>query len=201
MIVAAVTAYVAMRRLTRNIGLAIVGLGALAALVLPAGALAKRTTVAPPGNSGISQYLEVVPTAAGPSPPGVGGGPVGGGQGGVLTDLQRHRLDGSGPNGRTLVTVVDATAPQQPGPAPANRSAAATGRSGAPGEGASPAPAGTGTTQALPPALTGSRASLILDAVDGSGGGGLGGFLPAFMLVSALALAGAYAVRRRRLHQ
>ena len=66
MIVAAVTAYVAMRRLTRNIGLAIVGLGALAALVLPAGALAKRTTVAPPGNSGISQYLEVVPTAAGP---------------------------------------------------------------------------------------------------------------------------------------
>ena len=146
MIVAAVTAYVAMRRLTRNIGPAIVGLGALAALVLPAGALAKRTTVAPPGNSGISQYLEVVPTAAGPSPPSVGGGPVGGGQGGVLTDLQRHRLDGSGPNGRTLVTVVDATAPQQPGAAPANRSAAATGRSGAPGEGASPAPADPGAS-------------------------------------------------------
>jgi hypothetical protein len=49
--------------------------------------------------------------------------------------------------------------------------------------------------------LTGSRASLILDAVDGSGGGGLGGFLPAFLLVSSLVLAGAYAVRRRRLHQ
>jgi hypothetical protein len=194
MTVAAVTAYVAMTRLTRNIGLAIAGLGALAALVLPTGAVAKRTTVAPPGNSGISQYLEVVPTAAGPSPPGAGGG-----QGGVLTGLQRHRLDASGPNGRTLVTVVDATAPQQP--APANRSPAATGQSGAPGEGASRAPNGTGATQALPPALTGSRASLIFDAVDGSGGGGLGGFLPAFMLVSALALAGAYAARRRRLHQ
>ena len=194
-----------MRRLTRNIGLAIVGLGALVALVLPAGALARRTTVAPPGASGISQYLEVVPTAAGPSPPGGVGGPVGGGHGGVLTEVQRQHLDGSGPNGQTLAAVVDATAPQQPAPPASNRSAAAVARSGTPGEGAVASPAGgasaLGSTQVpLSSTSTGSPASLIVDAVGGSGSGGLGGFLPAFMLVSALGLAGAYVVRRRRPH-
>jgi hypothetical protein len=189
-----------MRRLTRNIGLAIVGLGALSALVLPAGAVAKRTTVAPPGNSGISQYLEVVPTAAGPSPPSAGGGPVGGGHGGVLTDIQRQRLDSAGPNGRTLAAVVDETAPQQPAPAPASGGAAGLGRSGAPGEGASAPSRSVDTPQALPATSGGSPASLILDAVGGSGSSGVGGLLPSFLLVSALAAAGAYAIRRRRLH-
>jgi hypothetical protein len=179
-----------MRLLTRILPLAIV------ALVLPASAWATgRTTVAPPGASGISQYLEVVPTSSGASPPGTGGGPGGGAaHGGGLTDIQRRRLDGIGPDGRTLAAVVAATVPEQAGPAAATRIASPLGRTGASGVLASAPPEGAPSSSPS----SGSPASLIVDAVSGGGGGGLGGFLPAFMLVSALAVAAAYAVRRRR---
>jgi hypothetical protein len=184
-----------MRYLTRILPVTIV------ALVLPGPAWAART-VAPPGASGITQYLEVVPTAAGASPPGIGGGPGRGGNagagpqsGGVLTETQRHRLNGIGPDGRTLAAVVDATAPQQAGPASATAAASALERTGAPGEGASGPPGG----QPLSSGSSASPASLVLDAVGGQGAGGLGAFLPAFMLLSALALAGTYVVRRRRM--
>lgn len=177
-----------MRHLNRILAFAIV------ALVFPSGAWARgRATVAPPGASGITQYLEVVPTAAGPTPP--GGGGSGGARSAVLTDAQRHRLDGLGPDGRTLAAVVDATAPQQAGPVAATETASPLGQTEAPEDGSGPP-----GRLVLAPGSGGSPASLILDAVGGRGGGGLGTFLPAFMLASAVAFAGAYAVRRRRPH-
>src|SRR2546421_8033190 len=54
--------------------------------ILPATAIAKRHVIAPPGNSGVSQYVETVPTAQGGRPTsslhGHGGGGAGGGGGG-----------------------------------------------------------------------------------------------------------------------
>jgi hypothetical protein len=182
-----------MRHLTRILPVAIV------ALVLPATAWATGgATVAPPGQSGIAQYLEVVPSAAGARPPGAGGGNGGAGaaQGGALTDTQRHRLDGLGPDGRSLAAVIDATAPQQAAPAAATGTASPSGRPEAPGAYAS----GSSGGRPLSSGSSGSPASLLLDAVGGHDGGGLGPSLPAFMLVSALGVAGAYAVRRRRMH-
>lgn len=171
---------------------------ALLAFVLPATATARhRITVEPPGDSGISQYAEVVPTGAGASPPSSSSGAgAGGGGGGALTAIQRRALNALGPDGRTLVAVVDATSPQSLGipTRPATRVAPSTGR-GADAQAAgfaSPA-----VSPPLPSSSGGSAASLVFDAVAGHGGGGLGIFLPGFMLVSALGVA-ALVVRRRR---
>jgi hypothetical protein len=180
----------------------------LLALALPATASAThRVTVAPPGDSGISQYLEVVPTAQGATPPGPGGGAgggAGGGQGGALTASQRRRLSALGPDGRTLAAVVDATAPQSLGvPVPsraATRSAISGGRTGALGTGgpASGAQSGGGTNLRAAPAS--SPASLVFDAAAGSGSGGGSVWLPAFMLASLIGFT-LVAVRRRRTGQ
>lgn len=179
-----------MRLLTRILPLAVV------AASLPGSAAAKpRTTVAPPGASGITQYLEVVPSAAGPTPP----GPVASdGHGSALTDGQRRQLDGLGPDGRKLAAVVDATAPQSPGPSGASPPATAAGRAGSQAGGGPEVAGGSGTAAKLPPQTGGSPASLILDAVGGREGAGFGALLPVFMLTSAL-VAAAYGLWRRRM--
>jgi len=174
------------------------------ALALPATAVARgRATVAPPGDSGITQYLEVVPTAQGGSPPraagGAGGGTTGG-QGGALTASQQRQLNALGPDGRTLAAVVDATAPQSLGvPVPgraANGSASSVGGRGA-GVGARASGADSVPAASLPSASGSSPASLMLDAAAGRGGGGLGWLLPALMLASLVGVT-LVAVRRRR---
>lgn len=159
-------------------------------LALASTASAKtRVTVAPPGDSGISQYLEVVPTGAGGSPPRAGGRA---GQGSVLSANQSRELNSLGTNGRTLESVVDATAPQTFGIGHPSRGISASGaRSGAVRR------AGAGGTSGLHPAPSASPASLILGAAAGHGGGGLGFLLPGFMVASALAVT-LLAVRRRR---
>ncbi len=185
-----------MRFLTRILPVTIVVLG------LAATASAKtRVTVAPPGDSGISQYAEVVPTGAGGSPPRPGGGPGGGGQASVLSPTQRSQLDALGPNGRTLESVVDATAPQTFGIAVAGgastRPGARSGTAGRP-EGGGLAPgAGAGATADLHSGSGASPVSMLLGAAAGHGGGGVGYLLPGFMLASAIA-AMLLAVRRRR---
>src|SRR5271165_2620249 len=62
--------------------------------------------LAPPGNSAISQYLEVVPTAGGPAPPRDGAGPSR-----ALTPAQQRKLGALGGAGHVLASVVAATTP------------------------------------------------------------------------------------------
>jgi hypothetical protein len=181
-----------MRQLTRILLLGLVVLG------VPATALARtRATVAPPGNSAISQYFEVVPTAQGGSPPHAGGGAGGGtagGQGGALTAGQQRKLNALGPGGRTLATIVEATAPQTLGvPVPSRHAAKPTGAAG----GNAASGGASADSEKLPMVSGDSPASLILHAAAGGGGGGVGVLLPAFMLASLVGVT-LVVIRRRR---
>ena len=183
-----------MRHLTRILPIALLCLG------VPATAAARLRTVAPPGDSGISQYAEVVPTAAGATPPRGGGGGAVGGKGSALTASQRGHLNALGPDGRALAAVVYATAPQALGVPVASRAATrpatGVGRAGGSG-GASADSSGSPVARSLPSSPTSSPVSIVLGAAAGQGSGGLGIWLPGFMLVSALGV-GVLAVRRRR---
>jgi hypothetical protein len=99
------------------------------ALALPGAAAARGPIVlAPPGNSAVSQYAEVVPTSRGggmPRPPGD--------RGGGLTPAQRRSYASEGSDGRALVAVTDATSP---GTAALGAAAAAAGANGAGSNGA-----------------------------------------------------------------
>jgi hypothetical protein len=168
----------------------------LLALVLPAGADARRRTLAPPGNSAVSEYLETIPTDAGQTPPtrptppppppahspssGQSPVPSQGDQGGALTTGQSRRLDRLGADGRTLAALVNATSP------PVARGAAGT--SGAAG----------GSPRGLTDVGTSSPFSSILAAATGrDGGGGLGPLLPMLMLAGVVAVC-VRILRRRR---
>jgi hypothetical protein len=196
------------------------------ALVLPGVAAAKpRAVLAPPGDSAVSQYVEVVPTASGATPSqaptaangsATGGGQAGGVQSRALTPSQQARLDALGADGRTLAAVVDATSPP-PAPdsaAAASRGAGAENASGAYSSGAGSA-SGAHSAGNASGALTAARAvedgaggllsgarprstaSLIADTALGGGSDGLGIVLAAIALVGALGVV-ARAVRRRR---
>ena len=179
------------------------------ALVSPALAAAKGVvTIAPPGDSAVSQYVEVVPGDTGASPPQAGGG-----QGGPITSGQRGQLDRLGASGRTLAAVVAATAPEPIAAADGSAWAAASdrrgrtatsgvaGRRGAgPGAGVSPgALTGTDTSRVVSGAGAPSAPALILDAAAGGGASGLGIFLPVIMVACAVGVvAGALRQRRSR---
>jgi hypothetical protein len=150
--------------------------GATVAIALPAAAAASSPVLlAPPGNSGITQYAEVVPSDQGATPPRTGGAPGSG----PVTLAQQRRFDRLGADGRTLAAVTKATAPP---PFSASTKASAASSVAAP----------------IPPRelnAAGARSAFasIVDAALGPGGGALG----AIMLVSAVALV-ARGVRRRR---
>lgn len=178
---------------------------ALVALIVSAPAVARPRTIAPPGNSGVSQYVESIPTAAGgrptstitPSGGGGGGGrrdrPTstitqsggggGGGRGGssALSPANQAALVRQGSDGVQAAALARATAPAKT--AAASHRGAVTGvRPHAPvAAGSGPSPA-----TALVKALTGSAS-----------GGGLGPLLPVILVVSAVG-AGLLALRRRR---
>jgi hypothetical protein len=159
---------------------------AIAALASPivAPAAAKTSTVSPPGNSGLTQYLEVVPTASGNKPsknvkkdksP--------------LSDRQQQRLAKAGSDGRALLKVVSGTSPQHPSKPKRARKVPAT---------------TTATTPTVTQAQTtsagkgkGVLATAFVTNDSGSGDGGLGIPLIVPMLVVA-ALAGGFALGRRR---
>jgi hypothetical protein len=150
------------------------------ALIEPLSAFASRhpAYLAPPGNSAVAQYLEVVPTAAGSKPPGASGITH------PLTGGTVARLDRLGPDGRLLVTVVDQTAQpgSTPSPGPAPRS------------GVRPAPGGSvslSRTSASSPVASALAAAAGQDA-----GGGTGIWLPIVML-GAVAVVVASVIRRR----
>jgi hypothetical protein len=162
-------------------------------LALPAAAEgSQHATLAPPGNSAVSQYLETVPNSMGSSPPGAGGPHTG-----ALTPGGRRGVDRLGSDGRTLAAVVDATTPPaaaaSPPAASTNRRARVSGTTGTIGH--------RGATASLPP-LSGDGApspvSSVLAAATGrDGGGGLGIFLPGLMLAGVFALIARVVWRRR----
>lgn len=179
----------------RRIGLALAIL-----LATPAWAQARVHAIAPPGNSGVSQYLETVPTAGGNQPTntvhpragGVGAGGSGGpgstggngGSGAVvhIAPSTQRALAEKGPDGVAAAALAQATAPR------GGSSRAVAGGAAA----ASSAPAtstddGSSPTASVFKALTGS-----------TGRGGVGPLLPIVLIGSALAAAGLGLTRRRR---
>ena len=148
-------------------------------LMLPVTAAAKPPVLAPPGQSAISQYVEVVPNDMGGTPTRPGGAATG-----ALTSGQRRQLNNLGADGRTLAAAVDATAQPAVSGSAETRADLQVGGSQRRGEpsGGSGVPGG----QLSGPGAR-STASLLLSAASG-GGGGLGVLLPAIM---AVALVGA----------
>jgi hypothetical protein len=94
-------------------------LGVVIALsVFAPAAQATLRTIAPPGNSGVQQYLENVPTASGNRPTnsihvgGAGGGGGHGGGGGGITPSTQRRLTALGAAGANAAALAKATAPR-----------------------------------------------------------------------------------------
>lgn len=183
-------------------------LGALIAVLAPSVAAAHPPRVAPPGNSGVNQYLESVPTArggrpsntiqppGGPTTPSGGGGASSGGGGGNVSVSTQHALVRQGRDGRAVIAVTRATAP-------------ATGRGDSRLHTRAKKPTGAGTSRApssyprssthpLSSAAVSSPGSSVVNALTGStASGGLGPILPVIAIAIAIG-AGALALLRRR---
>jgi hypothetical protein len=168
--------------------------------ILAPTAHAKVRTVTPPGNSGVQQYVESIPTVSGGRPTGsvhsvavAGGGHNGGGSsggattggGGPITASTQRRLAAQGTAGAAAATLARATAPRVSRPGaktPGSGKAAGSNRS-------------TGT--AIQTGGGASAVGSVADAVTGSAStGGLGTLLPVILLVTLLG-SGATALLRR----
>jgi hypothetical protein len=167
-------------------------LAMLAALALaaPGVASAATTTNAPPGNSGISQYLEVVPSASGNKVKGDG-------KTSPLNGKEQKKLQQSGSDGQALQRVVDQTSPDTPAattPSTASKPKAKSHKT-------STTKTSTSTTSDDTTTEREHDAQAVAAAYDsGSGGGGGSGIgVPLIALMGAAALAvGAIAVVRHR---
>jgi hypothetical protein len=157
-------------------------------LALPAGAVA--ATCAPPGNSGVNQYVEVVP-GVGCNHPTSGPGSGNGGHhtGGTLPGNTSHQLAASGGAGKAVQQLVATS-----GTGGSSRGTSATHKHGH-GTTGSPANVGHQITASGRSPLS----ALLHPILTGAGAGGLGLILPvglacilAFMVLVAL-------LRRRRL--
>jgi hypothetical protein len=152
----------------------------LIVLLAPAGAGAAQST-APPGNSGISQYVEVVPSST-------GGKPTKGGKPGPspLTRAQQRELARAGSTGRQLANVVALTSPPVAGAA-----APASGKAGKHKSGKGGASSGDVKQAAAVAAAYGGGSG-------GSGGQGTGIGVPLIVLMgAAAAVVGGIALARR----
>jgi len=153
-------------------------IGGLLALAIPASALARAPirTIAPPGVSGVSQYVEDIPTAKGNRPSasvilGGGKGPGSSSGSSALSPSTQRALDRQGSAGRQAAALVDATAPSATSHS-SNEAGILDGAS-------------TGPTTAVLKAMTGSAAH-----------GGLGVLMPVLMVL-IVAGTGVLALRRR----
>jgi len=165
-------------------------ISALVVLALPASALAhgktKPKTIAPPGVSAVSQYVEVVPSAGGGRPSSTvhisQGGAVGRGSspasGSSVSGSTVRAMNHLGRSGAAAAALAGATAPS---------SAARNGSSALDESRVATADAAGAPASALLKALTGSSA-----------GGGLGLVLPLILVGSLLLAAAAALVKRRR---
>ena len=149
-----------------------VGLVCGALLALPAGAGA--AVCAPPGNSGVGQYLEVVPGASCNHKT---GGPSGT-HGGSLPPGTAHQLSSQGGAGQAVAALVRST-----GTAPRGSAH----RSGT-------------HTAAVPSAPGRSLLPALLHPIVSGSGGGLGVLLPLLLAAALIAVGAAALLRRRRVH-
>jgi len=133
------------------------------ALALASGARAAQC--APPGVSGVSQYLETIPGAKCPQPTGGSGKHH---RGGALPPGTARGLAAQGPAGASVAQLVAAS-----GTAPARRGAGRRGGAGsARGRRRQSASGGGGEGGAAPPAVSGrSPATAIIHPLVSSGGG------------------------------
>lgn len=167
-------------------------------LMISAPASAKRKNV-PLGNSAISQYVEVIPSASGGRPtsnisPPSGGGKTPSGPSAVPASTSKA-LASQGPLGAADAAVAQATAPARlPHPA-ANIGQA---RSTAPPR-IRGSQARTQTNRAIPSSGGASPAADVFKALGGaSGGGGLGVLLPVILAISVLGGGAVARVRKLR---
>jgi hypothetical protein len=167
-------------------------LGVLLSLIVPAGAGAAVRTIAPPGNSGVSQYQEDVPTAKGNRPsntitPGTTNGP------GPSSGSGSSSGAGSSSSGGSLSSSTLRALDRQ---GSAGRGAAALAQATAPGQGGASRPTGIGRDSQEPGS---SPASSLVKALTGSSnGGGLGALLPIILAVTLVAATALALLRRRR---
>lgn len=151
-------------------------------LVFPAGATA--IVCAPPGNSGVSQYLETVPGDSCNAPPSGSRGKAGG----SLPPATLHKLAAQGAAGQAVERLVSS--------AQGTPSAGSPGAAGTHGAGAN----GVGGMRAARLAAEPGRGligGLLHPILTGSSSGGLGYALP-LLLAAALGAVVATMVARRR---
>lgn len=184
---------------------------AAASLVLALGApslavASKRPTyLAPPGNSALTQYLEVVPTAAGPAPPSSrGGSPA------TLAPGARRELKPYGSGGRLLEAVVAATAPSSAGGGlarggdararsigSADTASSTVQKLGATKPGAVLAPSARGSSLAAAVSAQSPVSAVLAAATGRAYGGGIGIALPLLMALGVVGAVLSVAARRR----
>lgn len=161
--------------------LAIVVFEISGSLAMAASASANPNGLAPPGNSGVSQYIEDVPTVKGEKPTSEMVLPAGGG--------------GSGP---TRPTGPVSTAPPKL-PTPVVKQLSHAGSAGKNAEAVAQAtvspPARTKPARVLKPPS--STAGQLIKTLGGSTGGGFGGFLPV-VLIAILVIVSALGIFSRR---
>jgi hypothetical protein len=183
-------------------------LGATGLFALPAVAFAgAKGTVAPPGNSGVSQYVEDVPTVKGGKPTNTivvnhnGGGGSGhsgggagsgssGGSGGSGSTPGGGSGSGAGSAHASQATISPAVTKKLDHSGKAGKSAAALAQATAP----------IVTKQkphaSKPPVAASTQ---VLNSLEGSaGGGGMGAFLPIFLIASLVLVSAAGIFHRRR---
>lgn len=167
------------------------------ALAAPSLAQARVQKIAPPGNSGVNQYLETVPTAdggqptstvhpvgagvRGPGGPGGTAGHSGSSGGGAVAPSTQRALASQGPAGVAAAAVAQATAPRSPQSRAHRRDAGANSSFSAASayDGSSP------------------QTSVLKTLTGATSGAGLGPLLPIVLIGTVLAAAVLALVRRR----
>ena len=140
---------------------------------------------APPGNSGVDQYFEAVPTASGPQRPGGTGSSRE-----ALPKKIQQALTAQGSDGAAVLRLVQSTAP-----------AAARSRTGSGGPTSPTRPSNGGSLAKPKKGAAAPEQSVLASTAEaitvGGTGGGMGMLLPILLVISALA-ASAYVIVRRR---
>jgi hypothetical protein len=161
---------------------------AVCALLLAAlaSAAVAQDTNAPPGNSGVDQYLETIPEAGGNRSATGREGDRG------LPARTVERLRAAGADGEAVANLVAST-----GPTRAEREASRTGRQGK-SRGGRDGDSQTDPSGQPSAPLRSVPQGIAASAVGGSGHGGMGVLLPVLLAASAISAAAFVLLRRRQ---